>query len=108
VFPSSHYNIHILESMEIYAEVLRRNRLCFGRDSKWVSAECSGRCSAVDRVDGPKLEGVKEFSFLQKPSRPTMGLIQSTPVGIGALRGVKRAGRDADKPHPSSAEIRIQ
>ena len=108
MFPSSHYNIHILESMEIYAKVLRWNRLCFGRDSKWVSAEFSGRCGVVDRVDGPKFEGVKEFSFLQNPSRPPMGPTQPTPVVTGALRGLKRVGRDADNPRPSSAEIRIE
>ena len=72
-----------------------------------MSVECSGRGSAVDRVDGPKFEGVKEFSFLQNPSRPSMAPTQSSPVGTGALRGVKRAKRDADNPRPSSAEIRI-
>ena len=73
-----------------------------------MSAECSGSGSAVNRVDGPKFEGIKEFSFLQNPSRPTMGPIQSTPVGTGAFHGVKRAGRDADYSRPSSAEIRIE
>jgi hypothetical protein len=94
--------------MEIYAKGRRRIPLYFGRDSKCVSAECSGRGSAVVRVEGPKFEGVKKFSFLQKPSRPPMESASSTPVGIGALREVKRAGRDADNPRPSSAEIRIE
>jgi hypothetical protein len=59
--------------------------VCFGPDSNWVSAECSGRGSAVDRLDGPESEGVKEFSFLQDPSRPAMRPTQSSLVGTGAL-----------------------
>lgn len=36
------------------------------------------------------------------------GPTQSTRSGNVALRGVKRTGRDADNPRPSSAKIRIE